>query len=98
VHVLPSWFETTGLSSLEAAVMGCNIVISNRGDAGAYFGNRAFYCEPSSPESIRTAIEQAAAAPVQQDLIEHIQTNYTWKKAAAETLAAYKKVLGIPEA
>ncbi|MCW3087399.1 MAG: glycosyl transferase group 1, partial [Sediminibacterium sp.] len=23
VHVLPSWFETTGLSSLEAAAMGC---------------------------------------------------------------------------
>ena len=33
VHVLPSWFETTGLSSLEAAAMGCNIVITAKGDA-----------------------------------------------------------------
>src|SRR6185437_8923134 len=32
VHVLPSWFETTGLSSIEAAAMGCNIVITEKGD------------------------------------------------------------------
>lgn len=28
VSVLPSWFETPGLVSLEAAAMGCNIVVS----------------------------------------------------------------------
>lgn len=37
VHVLPSWFETTGLSSLEAGAMGCNIVVSPKGDTEEYF-------------------------------------------------------------
>ncbi|HVS98525.1 MAG TPA: glycosyltransferase family 4 protein, partial [Puia sp.] len=32
VHILPSWFETTGLSSLEAAALGCNIVVTDKGD------------------------------------------------------------------
>lgn len=94
VHVLPSWFETTGLSSLEAAVMGCNIVVSNRGDVNEYFGSFAHYCEPSSPASILQAVEHAASAPVNNALKEHIQSHYTWKKAAEKTLMAYKKVLG----
>ena len=45
VHAMPSWFETTGLSSLEAIAMGCNIVISPNGDTTEYFGEKAFYCE-----------------------------------------------------
>ena len=31
VHALVSWMETTGLSSLEAGVMGANIVITDKG-------------------------------------------------------------------
>ncbi len=60
VHVLPSWFETTGLSSLEAAAMGCNIVITRKGDAYEYFENDAYYCDPESTDSIFQAIDQAA--------------------------------------
>ena len=93
VHVLPSLFETTGLSSLEAAVMGCNIVISNRGDVKDYFKDFAFYCDPVSTHSILQTIENAAAAPVDPLLKAHIQSNFTWQKAAAQTLIAYKKVL-----
>src|SRR5690606_5225507 len=37
VHVLPSFFETTGLSSMEALALGCNIVITKKGDAKEYF-------------------------------------------------------------
>ncbi|MCS6863332.1 MAG: glycosyltransferase family 4 protein, partial [Abditibacteriales bacterium] len=36
VHVLPSWLETCGLASLEAALAGCNIVSTNRGGAREY--------------------------------------------------------------
>ncbi|MFN5135850.1 MAG: glycosyltransferase family 4 protein [Chitinophagaceae bacterium] len=93
VHVLPSLFETTGLSSLEAAVMGCNVVISNRGDVKEYFKDFAFYCDPVSTQSILQAIENAAAAPVNPLLTAHIQSNFTWQKAAEQTLIAYKKVL-----
>ena len=66
VHVLPSWFETTGLSSIEATVMHCNIVITDRGDTREYFGSDAFYCDPVDPQSILTAIENCKWGTVQR--------------------------------
>ncbi len=93
VHVLPSYFETTGLSSLEAAVMGCNIVVTDRGDVRDYFGDRAWYCDPDDPASIRAAIGAAHAAPYDGSFRTFILANYTWDRAAGETLAAYRTVL-----
>lgn len=93
VHVLPSWFETTGLSSLEAAAMGCNIVTGNRGDAREYFGDRAFYCDPSIPRSIYQAVEKASRAPVDPSLEKEIRTKFTWPQAAFSTFQAYRAVI-----
>lgn len=95
VHVLPSWFETCGLSSLEAGAMGCNIVITDKGYTREYFEDYAFYCNPGSPESIRQAIEKAAHAPFTHHLRNKILHNYTWQKAAEATLSAYKEVLQV---
>jgi glycosyltransferase involved in cell wall biosynthesis len=92
VHVLPSWFETTGLSSLEAAAMGCNIVITDKGDTREYFGDLAWYCEPDSPSSILAAVEAAAAAGRGEALVRKIRTEYTWEAAAAGTAAAYRSL------
>ena len=93
VHVLPSWFETCGLSSLEAAAMGCNIVISDRGFVRDYFGDDAFYCDPSDCNSIFQAVESAANSPSHPILQQNVLENFTWEKAAAQTLAGYTKVL-----
>jgi len=90
VHVLPSWFETTGLSSIEATVMHCNIVITDKGDTRDYFGNDAVYCDPGSPESILTAVEKASAAPFNEGLLNRILNNHTWQQAAQQTLKAYQ--------
>ncbi|WP_242918064.1 glycosyltransferase family 4 protein [Pontibacter liquoris] len=93
VHVLPSWFETTGLSSLEAAAMGCNIVITKKGDTEEYFRDLAYYCEPDDVQSIRHAVLKAYEAPRSSLLQNHIQQSYTWEQAARQTLEAYKAVL-----
>ena len=93
VHILPSWFETTGLSSIEAAAMGCNIVITDRGDAKEYFGNDAFYCNPGSPESVRSAVERASSAPFNESLKERILKKFTWSQAANQTLEAYQSAI-----
>jgi glycosyltransferase involved in cell wall biosynthesis len=93
VHVLPSWFETTGLSSLEAAAMGCNIVITRKGDTEEYFGKYAFYCEPDSIDSIRTAITEAYNSPADPELRKFIINNYTWEKAAEVTYNAYNSII-----
>jgi glycosyltransferase involved in cell wall biosynthesis len=93
VHVLPSWFETCGLSSLEAAAMGCNIVITEKGYTREYFEDYATYCDPASPDSIRQAIEKAVNTPFQETLRHKIINNYTWQHAAEKTLKAYRQVL-----
>ena len=93
VHVLASWFETTGLSSLEAAAMGCNLVITDKGDAREYFGDLAWYCDPGSTESIRKAVEMAAKAPVNLNLQKMVSEQYNWAEAAKKTGEAYRLVL-----
>jgi glycosyltransferase involved in cell wall biosynthesis len=93
VHVLASWMETTGLSSLEAGAMGCNLVITAKGDTRDYFADHAFYCEPDSVESIRTAVIKAYNAGVDPRLRQRILDNFTWEKAAAMTLEGYRMAL-----
>lgn len=93
VHVLPSWFETTGLSSLEAACRNCNIVLSPKGDTEEYFQDQAYYCDPENEMSIWTAIDKANKAPYNPALKNRIAENYTWEKVAECSLSAYHKVL-----
>jgi glycosyltransferase involved in cell wall biosynthesis len=93
VHILPSWFETCGLSSLEAAVMGCNVVITDKGFTRPYFGNDAVYCDPGSPASILEAVEKAAHQKNDGQLQRKILNEFTWQQAAYQTAAAYKQVL-----
>jgi len=92
VHVLPSWFETTGLSTLEAAAMGCNIVITDKGDQREYFGDHAFYCDPADPASILKAVQQAAAAPADGELQRKIFLEYIWERTAEKTSKSYGEI------
>lgn len=89
VHALVSWMETPGLSSLEAAVMDCNVVITKKGDTEDYFEDYAFYCEPDDVNSIKQAIDKAFSFPVNPELKQKILQNYTWEKTAEMTKKAY---------
>jgi len=93
VHILPSWFETTGLSSIEGALMGCNIVITDKGDTREYFGDDAFYCDPGEPKSILSAIEKAVSANINEELRQRILEKYTWEHAALQTQKSYQLAL-----
>ncbi len=93
VHVLPSWFETTGLVSLEAALCGCNVVTTERGYARDYFGALAWYCDPASPASIREAVRAAWETPVDPVLRAHVLDRFTWMHTARATLEAFREVL-----
>jgi glycosyltransferase involved in cell wall biosynthesis len=93
VHALISWMETTGLSSLEAAAMGANIVITAKGDTRDYFRDFAYYCNPDSIDSIREAVLCAHRAPRSSGLRQHVRQNFTWEIAGQCTLAAYQQVL-----
>jgi glycosyltransferase involved in cell wall biosynthesis len=93
VHALPSWRETPGLVSLEAAAAGCRIVSTNIGSAHEYFGDDIFYCDPSDIQSIREAVSRALAQPKPPDLRERVLGQYTWDHAAESTLRAYSEVV-----
>lgn len=93
-HVLPSWYETPGLASLEAALAGCKIVTTSRGTASEYFGDAAWYCEPGDLDSIRIAVQSALTHSTDGGLRERIRQNYSWDRVGRLTLTAYQNVLG----
>lgn len=93
VHALVSWYETPGLSSLEAAVAGCNVVTTDRGSMREYFKHYAWYCDPTDLASIRNAVLEAYYSPRRNNLKLHILNNYTWDKVAKKTLEAYHRVM-----
>jgi glycosyltransferase involved in cell wall biosynthesis len=92
VHVLPSWFESCGLSSLEAGAMGCNIVATRKGYTHEYYEDYAFYCDPGSPASIFEAVENAAKAGFPKALRNKILSCYTWLQAATSIVKGYNLI------
>lgn len=92
-HVLASWYETTGLVSLEAAASGCTVVTTNRGHAREYFDHHAWYCDPARPETIRQAVKDALTASPSDALRTRIEASFTWSETARLTLLAYEAVL-----
>lgn len=93
VSALPSWFETPGLVSLEAAAMGCNIVVSSEGTTRDYFGDSAFYCDVNNPASIKAALDKAYAAAYDEAFGRKILDEYTWDRAAEKTIEGYELAL-----
>ena len=59
--VLPSQFETPGISALEAALAGAKIVITPYGGTKEYFKNMAEYVDSGSSEAIKAGIEKSWA-------------------------------------
>jgi len=92
VFALPSWFECTGIVSLEAGLLGANLALSDRGYVRAYFEGLADFCNPAEEGSIRAAVETAWARPV-NPAIQQKLTEYTWTRCAEQTRDAYQQVL-----
>jgi len=92
LHVCPSQCETPGLANLEAAAMGCGLAITDCPPLREYFEGEVFYFRSEDPDSIRSAVMSALEAPVSETLAAKIMANYTWERAATETLASYREV------
>ena len=82
VHALPSLSETTGLSTLEAAICGINCVVSIHGPITEYFGFDAYICDPKNVNSIKNAVLDAWNNPKSNKLKNRILSKFTWEKAA----------------
>lgn len=90
-HALPSWFETPGLSSIEAGACGTVVISTDQGSPKEYFQDMALYVHPMDDISLRTALEQSFnASPL--PLMQHIQNHYPWSKVSEMTLLAYSSI------
>jgi glycosyltransferase involved in cell wall biosynthesis len=95
VHAHPSWLETPGLSSLEAAAGGAQIVVGELGCEREYFGTDAHYAHPADPARIRAAVEAALARHAREpgDALERRLRAFTWRRHAEATLDAYARAI-----
>ncbi|PJA40903.1 hypothetical protein CO178_01385, partial [candidate division WWE3 bacterium CG_4_9_14_3_um_filter_34_6] len=93
VYVHPSWFETTGLVCIEAAMAGMQLVAT--GDrVKEYLGDNAYYCDPKDVKSIEDAILKSVKSPKNiSRLQKDIEDKYTWNKTAKQTISVYEKIL-----
>jgi glycosyltransferase involved in cell wall biosynthesis len=96
VHACVSWYETPGLASLEAALSGCNLVVTPGGCTREYFGDQAHYARPDDPQSIREAVTAALAAEPSPELGRRIARKFNWDTAAQNTLRGYRLALETP--
>jgi glycosyltransferase involved in cell wall biosynthesis len=97
VHVLPSFRETPGLASLEAAAVGCEIVVTPGGSTLEYFGPDAHVAGSGRASSIAEAIDDAIRRPRQPDLRGRVE-GYDWSRAALVLRDVYASVLAGPPA
>jgi glycosyltransferase involved in cell wall biosynthesis len=98
VHVLPSWVETCGLVTMEAALADCNTVVSTVGYEVEYYRDLSYYCDPADIRSIRDATMLAFERYNEDEyrrcrLKQLILAEYTWPRAAQRTMKAYEHVL-----
>lgn len=92
IHALPSWFETPGLSSLEAGACGAVIVSTDQGSTAEYFKDMAIYMSPFREESLTAALEKALTFSP-EPLTQHIRKHYSWARIGEMTLSAYRTLL-----
>lgn len=93
VHAQPSWFETTGLASLEAAAAGCRIVVTNRGDTAEVFGVYALYCDPSNLLDITENLLLALETPPAPEQREYFYEHNSWDNSIRKLISVYQRVL-----
>ena len=91
--VSPSWFETTGLVYLEAAVCGVPSIVASGERAREYLGDNALYCDPGSVESIRKMLTNALKeTTVKEGFADFVKETYTWDSCAKQTKEIYEKL------
>ena len=97
VHVLPSWMETCGLVSLEAALAGAPLVGSTFGHELEYLEGDAWYADPGDPDSLRKAVVAAWEAgrhhPRAIAMKRKVLERFNWERTVDATERLYRRVL-----
>jgi glycosyltransferase involved in cell wall biosynthesis len=95
LHVLPSWYESTGLVSLEAAVVGCNVIHTKYGYGREYLGDLVTYCDPGDERSLRNDIELVLSRKPSRALSDHIVENFSVHNQTERIGSMYSLLAGM---
>jgi len=83
VFALPSTFEGVGLVALEAAALGADVVITNRGAPKEYYDGMAFLVNPFDMDDIGKTIAGVIEGKTHQPrLRRHVLDNYSSARVA----------------
>ena len=94
VFALPSFVEGVGLAALEAATLGCDIVITDIGGPKEYYSGMAKTVDPRSVDEIGLAVRFFLDGnSFQPALSEHIINNYSGERVASELERVYKDII-----
>tara|TARA_Y100001968_G_C19408144_1_gene744837 strand:- start:927 stop:2048 length:1122 start_codon:yes stop_codon:yes gene_type:complete len=97
LHILPSWCETCGLVSLEAAINNTPVIGSTFGHEIEYLQEDALYVDPADSNSVYTAVVQAWEEgkhhPRVEKLKKRVLSEFNWEKTTDSTIEIYKKIL-----
>ena len=97
LYCQPSWEEGFGLSVIEAMSCGCPTAVSQTSSLVEITKTNAFLFDPSSEESLISAIKEALDNPKKRHTISQAglirSKDYSWPKTAKMTLSIYQKIL-----
>jgi len=76
VFAMPSLFEGTGLSALDAMSYGTNVLITTEGGVSDYFDENAYFVNPRSVESIQNGLNAGLSndfSPLSDDYLKRFE-------------------------
>lgn len=89
--VMPSMLETPSIAALEAAAIGCRLLVTEVGSTVEYFGEDAIYVNPASVESMREGLARVLVDD-SSHLRSRIRSHFMWDRVVSELERAYDRV------
>ncbi|MFZ2487543.1 MAG: glycosyltransferase family 1 protein [Anaerolineae bacterium] len=97
----PAYYEGFGLTPLEAMACGLPVVVSNVSSLPEVVGDAGLLIDPNNDEELAVALhrlldDQDLRATLRAKGLARART-FSWERAAAETLAVYRRAVAGPE-